>query len=180
MKVNIRAVPDTGLVLAGDITPQELGLSTNEYDAEGQCDFELHVRRLGASFHVRGQVRVTIKQTCARCLADTSRTVTPEFQMLFQPASEAPAGMERQIRARDLGVSFFTGHEIDLGPEVRQAVRAALPLKPLCSTECKGLCPKCGEDLNIGACTCTPDSSAPVGGTLADLMKKWGNGRRAR
>jgi uncharacterized protein len=47
--------------------------------------------------------------------------------------------------------------QLDLEEAVRQAWALALPMQPLCRPDCKGLCARCGTDLNEGACTCSPE-----------------------
>jgi uncharacterized protein len=54
----------------------------------------------------------------------------------------------------DLGVSFYKGDEIDLGQLMREQFYLSLPMKPLCSPDCKGLCPQCGINRNRETCTC--------------------------
>ena len=46
--------------------------------------------------------------------------------------------------------------QIDLGHLVMEQLHLALPMKPLCSETCKGLCPQCGTNLNTGSCNCDP------------------------
>ncbi|HUP28016.1 MAG TPA: DUF177 domain-containing protein, partial [Chloroflexia bacterium] len=48
-------------------------------------------------------------------------------------------------------------HMMDLSEPVRQAILVALPMKPLCREDCKGLCPNCGANWNDGLCDCTPE-----------------------
>lgn len=51
--------------------------------------------------------------------------------------------------------------EIDAGEELRQGILLALPSKPLCKADCKGLCPKCGRNLNAGPCGCRIEPPSP-------------------
>ncbi|MRR10305.1 DUF177 domain-containing protein, partial [bacterium] len=67
------------------------------------------------------------------------------------------AGRERELSADDLAAIEYRKGEIDLWPELREAVLLALPLKPLCREDCRGICPACGRDLNEGSCGCRED-----------------------
>ena len=51
----------------------------------------------------------------------------------------------------------LTGGDLTLDPEplVRDAIALELPFAPLCSPTCRGLCPRCGGDRNLGECSCT-------------------------
>jgi len=177
MKVNIHAIGEEGLDLSDEISGQELGLDPNEFEVEGACHLSIRVRKLGHGFHVRGSARTTIVQTCGRCLARAPQTVAPEFSMVYEPAGGTSPTIESDVTSRDLGVTFFEGTELDLSPEIRQAVLLALPLKPLCRETCKGLCPTCGANLNDGPCACAPHADAPAATTLEGLAKKWADRR---
>jgi uncharacterized protein len=62
---------------------------------------------------------------------------------------------EVELAEQDLVSAVFSGDEIDLLPEIGEQVALAVPLKPLCSEQCKGLCPLCGADLNTAECGCS-------------------------
>lgn len=80
-----------------------------------------------------------------------------------------------QLRADELDISFLPAgaHALVVEDVVREQVLLELPLRPLCKEECRGLCPRCGDDLNAGPCHCGGD---PGPGdlrfaALADLKK---------
>ena len=84
---------------------------------------------------------------CRRCLGPVTGEVTVDFQELFEE------------RPRE-GESYRLGHDsIDMEPLVREALLLDLPLAPLCSPGCAGLCPSCGADLNLGPCGCPPPTA---------------------
>ena len=62
------------------------------------------------------------------------------------------------------------GELLDLQPLIRDALLLELPLAPLCSEDCQGLCPTCGADLNDGPCDCDHAPSDPRWAAL-DLLK---------
>jgi uncharacterized protein len=66
------------------------------------------------------------------------------------------------------------GLEIDIEPMLRDAVVLALPLTPVCSEGCKGLCARCGQNLNEGGCACRDDDMDPRWAALSDLRDKLG------
>ena len=180
MKINAHAVPEAGLDLSDAISARGAGLDSPELDVVGDCHLSVRLRKLGARYHVTGAIRVTVALTCARCLARMEKVLEPSLQMVFESAHASATRTETQIRNRDLGLSFFEGNEIDLGPELRQAVLLAIPHKPICRADCRGLCPSCGANLNVESCRCQRPTSHASGGTLRDLLTKWGSGTRAR
>jgi len=50
---------------------------------------------------------------------------------------------------------------MDLGDRIRDAVILELPVRIYCTTDCKGLCPQCGQDLNQEACSCAEKEVDP-------------------
>jgi uncharacterized protein len=71
------------------------------------------------------------------------------------PVVEDPDAEEIELTADDLGLISFEGDEIDLVDGIQEQVIMALPFKPLCREGCRGLCPQCGADLNLGDCACS-------------------------
>jgi len=62
----------------------------------------------------------------------------------------SPKGLDEE----DGGVHFHDGHVLSIDSEIRESVLLGLPMRPLCRESCAGLCPRCGEDRNLGACRC--------------------------
>ncbi|MGB9607100.1 MAG: YceD family protein [bacterium] len=70
--------------------------------------------------------------------------------------------------------SVFEGYVLDLSELLRQNIIIALPVAPLCSPDCKGLCPKCGKDLNEGECDCEKKKIDPRWQKLSEYKSKGG------
>jgi uncharacterized protein len=67
---------------------------------------------------------------------------------------------------------LFEDYILDLTELLRQNIAVAVPIKTLCSEECKGLCPRCGKDLNQGPCGCSPDVEESAFSALASLLEE--------
>ena len=101
--------------------------------------------------HLAGHLRVL----CSRCAGPADVTVGEDFQVLFVPlGSEVDAPDEDELATDEPDMVPYTGEEIDIGETLREEILLALPLAPLCAETCRGLCPRCGADLNQGACDC--------------------------
>ncbi len=66
---------------------------------------------------------------------------------------------------------LFQENMLDLTELLRQNILLSMPIKPLCSDECKGLCPTCGRNLNEGPCNCPSDSGGSAFAALAALLE---------
>ena len=113
---------------------------------------ELHHYRVGADLLFRGRFDASVTGTCARCLSDYSFPLAEDFRFVLKPA--AVDSSERELSEEDLSLSFYDGDEVDLSPLVREAMMLALPTRPLCKDDCRGLCPHCGTNRNLRACDC--------------------------
>ena len=99
---------------------------------------------------VRGIARARIESPCARCLAPAFTDVTAEVDEAFlRDRGEEREPGDDQYR--------YTGHVLELDEAVRTALLLELPSRILCREDCRGLCPRCGQNLNINECSCQKD-----------------------
>lgn len=154
MKIRLRELAEGRTALRFDQPP-----AGHELPRCGPLRVELDVERTGDVVAIRGAVRFAAEQDCSRCLKTFTRTFRQEVELCYRPAAATSAdhGRERELSADDLIAIGYRKGEIDLWPEMREAVLLALPLKPLCREDCRGLCPSCGRDRNAGDCQCRDD-----------------------
>ena len=118
----------------------------------------LHVRgRLSSAgpgrFYWHGSIEGDVTLECSRCLGDTTGHVTDDAHLIF-----AEAGSEDVEDDPDVFVLDERSPDLDLRPAVREQWLLNVPGYALCRDDCKGLCPTCGAELNLGRCDC--ESSA--------------------
>jgi uncharacterized protein len=129
-----------------------------EFAGPGDLAAHLHLERHGHDILVRGHLAGTLKLSCSRCLTPFSHPVDAHFDLLLTPSPEYLEEEEELSRA-DLDRDFYTGEVVDLESILREQVLLTLPLKPLCSETCRGICPRCGADLNREPCQCPAEES---------------------
>lgn len=131
-----------------------------EYILEGPVSVELSHYRAGMELFFAGQLSTQTLATCARCAEQFSVTSARPFRFVLAPrAAGDPA--ETDLRAEDLEFSFYDGEEVDLSPLIREQVLLALPTRPLCDENCRGLCPACGANRNRDECGCSAPAFDP-------------------
>jgi uncharacterized protein len=123
-------------------------------------------------FRLAGTVKTTLELPCSRCLEPFTWPVDAAFDLRYQPHSQNTGEGEREIEEDDLSTAFYENDEIDLGQLMREQFYLSLPMKPLCSDACHGLCPQCGTNLNRGACDCKPDWEDPRLAALKQLRSE--------
>ena len=123
-------------------------------------------------FQLTGSVTTTLGLLCSRCLEPFTLPVHGEFDLRYQPHTANTGEGEREIEEDDLTTAFYDNDEIDLGQLMREQFYLALPMKPLCGDDCKGLCPICGTNLNRGTCDCKREWEDPRLAVLKTLKKE--------
>jgi len=113
----------------------------------------------GAGLRVKGTVETRLRLTCSRCLEVFTLPVRCPFDVTYSPI--VPDGDEVELGARDLTVGHLEGDTVDLAEMVHEQVLLGLPMAPVCAPECKGLCPRCGANLNGGPCGCEARAADP-------------------
>ena len=90
----------------------------------------------------------------------------------FRPAETmAGSGSDLELASDDLDVEFFRGDTLDMGHLAAEQVNLALPMKPLCSDGCRGICPVCGLDRTKGNCRCEEENIDPRWSGLTGLRE---------
>ena len=131
--------------------------------------FDIHKDK--AQFRLDGRVQTTLELPCSRCLEAYTIPVDAAFDLRYQPHSHNIGEGEREIEEDDLTTAFYENDEIDLGQLMREQFYLALPMKPLCRDDCRGLCPICGANLNRETCDCKRDWEDPRLAVLKTLKK---------
>lgn len=104
-------------------------------------------------YYWHGDVRTVAASECRRCLRPVAVAVRAEVGALFGRDSDALDDPDAYVLEAD-------AQEIDLRPAIREELILATPRFVLCREDCRGLCPRCGQDLNAGPCGCAPEPDA--------------------
>lgn len=113
----------------------------------------------------RGTIDGTLLQECRRCLEPVETEFDQELTMVFVADPEEYEG----------GGAYKLepiGDELDLSNAVREEVVLAVNPFVVCKPDCRGLCPRCGKDLNEGSCDCTVEEIDPRWATLRELKSE--------
>jgi uncharacterized protein len=124
-------------------------------------------------FRLAGRVETTLEVPCSRCVEPFSLPIDAAFDLRYQPRTEpGDDGDEVEIEEDDLSTAFYENDQIDLEQLMREQFLLALPMKPLCSGACHGLCVVCGTNLNKTTCDCRRDWDDPRLAVLRELRTK--------
>ena len=120
------------------------------------------VRRTGDRIDLNATVSTEGSFECTRCAEPFRRMISTPLKLHLVPEQLAQVGGEPDVHTYDPVASA----DIDLMPDVRDALILAIPMKNLCREVCKGLCPICGKNWNNESCTCE-EQSEEIGGLAA-------------
>jgi uncharacterized protein len=136
-------------------------------------DLRVQILKDQARFRLVGTIATVLELTCSRCLDPFALPLNASFDLRYSPHADN-AGPEREVEEDDLTEAFYRDDTIDLGQMMEEQFYLALPMKPLCRADCKGLCANCGTNLNVATCDCEvrwEDPRLAVLKTLIDRTK---------
>jgi uncharacterized protein len=153
-------IPHEGLSLSCDVQVDDLALGPEDVRIPGELALSLNAVKAGAVVHVTGTLSGTARRQCVRCLKEYDDAlwipVVGEYHRDTDLKGK-PDGRESSEQSGDEtddDVYVYTGEEIELGGMLREHVILSAPMQPLCHDDCRGLCPVCGQDLNVRRCDC--------------------------
>lgn len=109
---------------------------------------------------------------CARCVEPVPTHLAGEFDLLFRPEEADAIAGEHSITPDETEIGYYQESGLSLEDVVREQVLLSLPGRTLCKEDCKGLCPRCGQNLNLATCSCDAALANPQWNALADLASK--------
>src|ERR1035437_5145473 len=161
---------DSGAVDLGD-DAEQVGLLATSGGAE-----VLHEHRgpkdIVADIRLRGKFEGNFEVPCARCVEPVSLPLGADFDLIFRPAGADSEAPELSITAPETEIGYYQKDSLLLEDVLREQVLLSLPVRTLCKPDCKGLCPRCGENRNSQACSCEEGPSDPRWEALAGLRKQ--------
>jgi uncharacterized protein len=134
IKISIRDINSDGLDIDQSIPKEGIGLSDEEVDIKSLLNVKARLEKVDNFIIANAHIKAEFGYMCARCLEELYSTEERFYKFDFEinPTIEY----------------------IDLGEEIRQEIIMDNPARVLCSKDCKGICPKCGVNLNKEKCNC--------------------------
>lgn len=143
----------------------------------GPVQIDYTLEKIGEQIIIRGRVSTPVKMACSRCLETVRIDICEPFTLLVRFQGGHLCGQNRTGEIMDgeddeeVKVVPPDTDSIDITEELRQTLLLSLPVKPLCSENCRGLCPQCGTNLNRGSCDCRRKKIDPRWAGLEKALK---------
>jgi uncharacterized protein len=165
LKLSLGAVSRGEVRVRDDVPPDHPMWEGAEATFVGPLHVDLTARSVGEGVFVRGKVSGKVKMPCRRCLAETEHALDETVDFLFDEIrSDEEEEMEGEVYPLP-----ERGDELDLTDAVREQVLLRVPQYVLCREECRGLCPRCGADMNEAPCGCGPEEEDSPWGALKTI-----------
>jgi uncharacterized protein len=152
--------------------PEEIGLDLEDLTFASPIDVNLSMIRYDAKVFMDANVLTSIKLECRRCLTEYVSSIRVKIEMEYSPM---PNGREDDPFRDEIGIGYYSGDYLDISDDVRQYITLEIPIWPLCSEGCKGLCSQCGQNLNDAPCNCTPLETKNSKFAILNQILKKGN-----
>jgi uncharacterized protein len=122
-----------------------------------------HLTRVRSGILMDGNIETTVELTCVRCLKRFEQQIEAEIHEAY-----SLPGMEENFEGYDDIYPIESQTDIDIEPALHSNIVVNIPTNPICSSDCKGICPICGADLNETSCNCSEEKIDP----RLEILKK--------
>jgi len=158
----------------GVFEPGVLDFSSENIRHVKPLSWNATAERAGEEVRISGSFQTSVELPCSRCLEPSRCDVGRPFDLFFRRRDEFMFDEDDEIELteEDTRTSFFTGTKLAIADILREQVLLTLPMKALCKLDCKGLCPKCGTNLNTRDCGCPREQFHPHLDALLDIKRR--------
>jgi len=120
---------------------------------------DVFIKKCGDEIFLKGEIKTCISLTCCRCLSPFNFKIDSDFDLVYLP-EELDINNE-QLDEEDVKKLFYYGRKMDLKRIIMEQLNFAFPVRPLCSPDCQGICPVCGNIVKEGKCSCVANETDP-------------------
>lgn len=167
MKIEVFEIPEEGLNIEVEESPNiDLIKITKPFKSI------MRVEKKGNEVFIKGMTNGEVELQCSRCLNDYRMPIKTRFEIIYHPIEEINKEELVELKRDEMDVDFYREGLIETEDIVRDQILLNIPMKPLCSENCKGLCPICGTDLNESECGCKTKQIDPRFAVLENLLRR--------
>lgn len=159
MLIEVDKIPQEGLHIVRDFEFLSVDLVEEDAVFLEPAHAEVIVNRLGEEVWIKGQMNVRLSVICSRCLRPFEFPLDLTFDLIYLP--EELDEIKEELEEEDINRLFYYNRQINLRDIILEQINLAFPLKPLCSEDCEGICPICGQVRREGRCQCLNDRTDP-------------------
>lgn len=167
MKIEVFEIPEEGLNIEVEELPK-----LEDIKIIKPFKAVMRVEKKGNEVFIKGIVNGDLELQCSRCLKDYVMPIKTIFEITYHPVEILNKEELVELKKDEMEVDFYREGLIDTEDIIRDQILLNIPMKPLCSENCKGLCPVCGIDLNEFKCQCEKKDIDPRFAVLQSLLRR--------
>ena len=173
MFLNVKDLAVRKLSIRKSYAPGAIDYRTPEFKQVAPLQVQATAELADGQIHVEGELETKIELYCARCLEPVVEEVSRTFDLFYAPVPKDEKPTIDQLKDDDTEIGFYKGEGLFLADVLKEQLLLALPLKAICQSDCRGLCPNCGANLNHEECRCETHATDPRMAPLARLKQDW-------
>lgn len=160
--IDLAHLPPDGLKVERHVHSNAWKVEETDWHSRGELHFSVLLKGNARKVSARGDFTAGITLECHRCLKDVDSELERSFHLTYlAPDADRFAREEVELESSDLEVAYMESAYLPLHDMIREQIYLALPMKFLCTPECRGLCPHCGGNLNEVECGCAEAAADP-------------------
>lgn len=149
MKLSLSNITDEGFAL-NFAEP----LESANFKLRAPVRASLSIARTGTEIFVSGETELSLELICSRCVKAFTKDMVLDINAIYRPIAEFRKEDTHEVCETELDMAFYEEDELDIDELLKEQIILNIPMQPLCTESCKGICPQCGTDLNVTECKC--------------------------
>jgi uncharacterized protein len=166
LRIALEKIPEDVSTLELTCNPTDIDLELDGVNFIAPVTAKLKLFRQIDKIFINGELTVAIELECARCLKPVPMILKGMLENQYSPVPKMPFDL-----LDDIGISYYSGEYIELSDDIRESLILELPFRVLCLEDCKGLCIKCGQNLNQKKCDCQLEPEEALNSKFTLLAK---------
>lgn len=165
-------------IIISEIPEEGMELELNEDIQSGAVKIispvhaSLKIDKKESEVFVSGIISGDVELQCSRCLRNFIMKIESSQGVVYNPTATINKEEHYELKSDELDTGFYKEDFLEINELLAEQFLLNIPMKPLCSPECKGICPKCGTDLNMESCGCKFSEVDPRLKVLEQLLKR--------
>ena len=159
MLFGIEEIGDEGLCFSLILKKDQLEINQAGLSVNVDITVNGSLNRIDDDVYLKGTVMASVIASCSRCLDTLSYPIDSDLKSHYVPSdNQFISKRDVELHASDIDAEVYENQQIDLTQSIRDSILLAVPVICLCKENCKGICSKCGHNLNQGPCECENES----------------------
>lgn len=169
MIIDLASLGTTAKRFEVEFDPAAIDLEGELVRLRGKTALVGEIVKVDEKARLNGTINARLQIDCTRCLEPIERDADFAFRAVFVDPGAEDTSAEAEVSEDALDESLVLDGQIDLAELVREQLLLAMPIQNFCREDCRGLCPKCGSNLNLIDCNCAENDIDPRWAALKSL-----------